>query len=143
MAVTLISAENMPPQFSSDAGTTWKTPVCIEDWSLDLATPTTETDTFCGKFTGLGVPGGSGSANCVASVTPAAGEVSVEDVLGWFVSKTNLTFRVQTPASGTPGTDLYISGAANITGMTITGAAKDNVKYTMSWAIQGALDNTP
>lgn len=141
MAVTLISAETMPPQFSSDSGVTWKTLVCIEDWSLDLSTPTTENDTFCGKITGLGVPGGTGSANAVFSTTPAAGEASGEDVLGWFISKTNLQFRALTPSPA--GTDFYLSAQANITGYTLTGAATDVVKVSVTWTLQGALDNTP
>lgn len=142
MAVTRISAETMPPQFSDDSGTNWQTLVCITDWTLTGATTTNETETFCGKFTSSGVPGMTGSANAVASTTPTAlTEVSIEEAVLWWNSKTALLFRVLTPSPG--GTDLYISGAALITNVTITGTAGQDVNFSIDWAIQGVVDITP
>lgn len=143
MAVTRISAADMPPQFSDDAGTTWQTLVCITDWTLNGATTTNETETFCGKFTSTGQPGMTGSANAVANVTPESTEVSMEEAVNWWVNKTSLTFRVQHPGSGTPGTNLFISGSALITNVTLTGTAGQDVNFSIDWAIQGTIDNTP
>lgn len=143
MAVTVIPAETMPPQFSADAGTTWLTPVCIDDWTFDGNTTTNEEETFCGKFTSVGAAGGTGTVNALASTTPAAGELSAEMALDWWVTKKSLLYRVQTPASGTPGTDFYMNAPALITNFGINGNAGQNVHYTFTFATQGTIDNTP
>lgn len=144
MAVTRISAELMPPQFSSDGGTTYKTLVCVTDWSLNGNTSTNDTDTFCGRFTSTGVASATGSANAVANTTPTAlSEVSLEDAFGWWVNKTALKFRAQYPATGSPGTDFYAQGDAVITNVTVTGTAGQDVQFSLDWAINGAIDNTP
>lgn len=143
MAVTTLSSELMPPQFSDDAGTTWQTLVCITDWTLTGATTTNETETFCGKFTSTGVPGMTGSANAVANITPTGTEVSLEEATSWWLGKTSLSFRVQYPGSGTPGTDFYIAATALITNITVTGTAGQDVNFSIDWSLQGTLDNTP
>ena len=143
MPVTRISAADMPPQFSDDGGTTWQTLVCITDWSLTGATTTNETETFCGKFTSRGVAGMTGSANAVANITPDATEVSLEEATNWWINDTTLSFRVQHPASGTPGTDYFISGSATINNVSVTGTAGQDVQFSIDWSINGAIDNTP
>lgn len=141
MAVTRISAETMPPRFSDDAGVTWQTLVCITDWTLTGATTTNETETFCGKFTSTGVPGMTGSANAVANTTPTATEVSVEEATNWWLNKTPLQFKVNYPDPA--GTDLYIAASALITNVTVNGTAGQDVSFSIDWALQGTIDNTP
>lgn len=141
MAVTVIPSETMPPQFSVDAGVTWLTPVCINDWSFDGATSTTDEDTFCGRFTAVGLASGTGTVNALASTTPAAGELSAEMALSWWVGKTPLLYRIANPSPA--GTDLYMNAAVLITNYNVSGGSPGNVHYSFTFATQGTIDNTP
>lgn len=140
-----LSSDLFVPEFSTD-GTTWKQLICITDWNFDLDAALTEEDTFCGSSTGVGIPKGKGSANFVAEFAPSGSQVSAEDVVNWVNSRQALSFRVQYPTSGTPGSDLYLASTgatAKMNHVNIQGAAKNNLKGTVDWFVDGVIDNTP
>jgi len=138
-----LQAKNYPPEFSSDSGTTWKTLICVSDWSLDGSNAVSKEETFCGQITGVGTPGMSGSANAACDTAPSGTQVSYKDALSWFAGSTLLQFRVQDPASGTPGTNFYTKFDCYITSLQQTFAAGEVIKFSIGWESTGALDITP
>jgi hypothetical protein len=139
-----LQAKNYPPEFSSDGGTTWKTLVCTQDWELTGTNTVNKEDTFCGQVVGVGIPGFAGSANAVCETAPTSGsQVSYEDVLGWFVGSTAVNFRVQDPASGSPGTNFYTTFSCYITGLTQSFASGEVIKFSVQWESTGTIDITP
>lgn len=129
----------IPIQLSSDGGTTWKTMICLTEWSLEGTVETTETETFCGKVTGLGTPSYTISTSAVADLAPSASQVSLEDVQSWFLNKTSLKFKAVSPADGS---DYYRAGDVRFSGVTETFAVGESVTFEVSMVVTN-LDITP
>jgi hypothetical protein len=127
-----IDATSMPPEFSDDGGTTWQTAICIKNWSLDGTTPTTEEETFCGKVTGLGEPGYTGTATAIGEFAPDTDSVSMEQMQAWWFNKTALKFRVQ---GGVAGADFYAAGDANITSFKPSFEVANSAAFDFGWTV--------
>lgn len=130
-------------ELSSDAGVTYKTLVCATDVSVNGETGVTETETFCGNIVGLGLPKVSFDVNAVCETAPTVSQVSHEDVIGWWVGKTALKYRMQTPTSGTPGGDFYLQGDCYVTNVGVATAVNDVVKFNVTFTGNGVPDVTP
>lgn len=124
-----IDASSIPPEFSADGGTTWLTVVCIKNWSLDGTTPTTEEETFCGKVTGLGEPGYTGTATAIGEFAPDVDAVSMEMMQSWWFNKTALKFRAVS------GSDFYVAGDANITSFKPTFEVANSAAFDFGWTV--------
>lgn len=136
-----IDASLIPPQFSSDGGTTWLTGICVKDWNLNGETPSNTIDTFCGPIVGLGTPGYTeGAASMVGEFAPSASQVSMELMQTWWFNKTALKFRAAYPNPA--GTDFYVFGDAKIKSFNPTFAVNDPTSFDASWSIEN-LDITP
>lgn len=140
--MAVLDAINFPPQFSTD-GTTYKDLICVKDWTLTGSNSVNQEETFCAVYSAIGNPSFSGSANAIADTAPTSGsQVSYEDVLGWFVNKTAIYFRVQSPTSGTPGTDFYTQFACYITSLEQTFTYGNKVGFSIGWESNGTIDIT-
>jgi hypothetical protein len=128
-----IDASSVPPQFSEDGGTTWLTVVCIKNWSLDGNTPSTEEETFCGKVTGLGEPGYTGTATAIGEFAPGVDAVSMEKMQSWWFNKTALKFMAESP-DGT-GTDFYVAGDAYITSFKPSFEVANSAAFDFGWTV--------
>lgn len=137
-----LQSKSYPPEFSTD-GSTWKTLVCVSDWQLSGTNTVNKDETFCAVYTGIGTPSMSGSANAVCETSPTSAQVSYEDALGWFTNGTAIKFRVQDPASGTPGTNFYTNFDCYITSITQSFATGQVIKFSLGWESSGTLDVTP
>lgn len=135
-----LDSVGIPIQISADSGTTWKTMICLTEWSLEGTVETTETETFCGKVTGLGTPSYTISTSAVADFAPSVSQVSLEDVQGWFLAKTSLKFKAEYPA-GT-GADYYRAGDVRFSGVTETLAVGESVAFDVSMVVTN-LDLVP
>lgn len=138
-----LQAKNFPPEFSSDGGTTWKTLVCVTDWTLDGSNTINKEDTFCSQVVGVGTAGFTGSANAVCETAPSGTQVSYEDALSWFTNATAIKFRVQSPASGTPGTEFYTNFDCYVTSLSQAFTVGEVVKFSIGWESTGTIDITP
>lgn len=138
-----LQSKNFPPEFSFDGGTTWLTLVCTQDWTHGTAVAVTEDETFCGVETGIGIAKGSGSANATCETAPSSSQVSYELCQTTCVAGTKIKFRIQSPASGTPGTDFYTSYDCYLTAVNQTFATNEVVKFDIAWSSTGVIDVTP
>ena len=140
--MAVLNAVSYPPEFSTD-GSTWKTLICVKDWTLSGTNTVNKEETFCAVYSAIGIPEMSGSANAVADTAPSSTQVSYEDALGWFAAGTLIYFRVQDPASGTPGSNFYTSFTCYITSIEQSFAYAQKVGFSIGWDSTGTLDIAP
>lgn len=141
---TPLQASNYPILLSSDAGTTYKTLVCIKDWHVPVSTATTDTPTMCGTFVGLGDITFNPSGTAILDSAPSGTQVTYEDMLAWQMSKTLLKFKVADPASGgSAGTIFYLNGDCYVTETDVTFNNGTLVEFSWTLKSSGILDNTP
>ena len=142
MAVTSLQSNLVPISTSVDSGTTWLNIVCKKGWTFNHETSTTEEETDCGTLTGVGSNKWSFDVEGVMSTTPGAGEASAETLLGYASAQTLLLIRTQYPTSGSPGTDLYASGSADLTNFRITNSVGSLMNFSATFSGTGRLDIT-
>lgn len=147
MAATEIQSLKVPFQVSEDNGTTWITIVCINEHTAPLTTDTTDTNTQCGIFTGVGPVKAAPTFNAVASTTPEAGQASVKQITNWAANQTRLKYRLQDPivdgSDGSAGSLLYLSGSGIISSLTMTFTVGDVAKFNGTLSLQGTISTTP
>lgn len=97
----LLASNQLPLEYSTDGGTTWKKIVCLRDSSFKLEVPTTKEETFCGVFTGTGISTFTFDVAGVFKTNPTlATEGSYAELKALAVAKTRFMVREQTPGTG-------------------------------------------
>jgi hypothetical protein len=134
---TYIQSVDAPIQLSWDSGVTWKTLVCLTNYSAPLAVPTNETDTFCGKLVGTGNAAMDFSGEAVVDATPNSNQVSVEDLAAAELAGTVLQARIAVPGTGSVGSQLYFRSDVIVESVTPKGTANDYIKFDFSLKGQG------
>lgn len=131
-------------EISTDSGATYKDLVCLQSADAGSSLPTTEEDTNCGSFTGLGVFKFNASLECVCEAEPTAAQVTYEDVVGWMKARTLVTFRYQNAATGsvTAGGAFYHQGEGYFTEANLTGTTGEVIKFTTTFNAIGDVDIT-
>lgn len=131
-------------EISTDGGATYKPLVCLQSADAGLELPTTEEDTNCGSYTGLGVLKQSVSLECVCEAEPTASQVTWEDVAGYMKARTLLTYRYQNAATGsvTAGGAFYFQGEGYFTTGELTGTTGEVIKFTAEFNAIGDIDVT-
>jgi hypothetical protein len=141
MAAQNVQSSSVPLLISSDAGTTKKTLTCLVSWNFSGSTTTTEEETFCGTFTGMGANKWETSFDGIVNITPTgASELSLEDMLALWHNQTEVQVTIQYPTSGTPGTDMFLQGDAYISAFGIQGQSGSSLKFSGTLKGNGALD---
>jgi len=132
-------------EISTDGGSSWKALVCLQSADSGLELPTTEEDTNCGSFTGLGVLKNSISLECVCELEPTVSQVTWADVAGWMKNRTLVDYRYQNAATGsvTAGDAFYFRGEGYFTTGNITGTTGQVIKFTTEFNAVGEVDVTP
>lgn len=136
-----IQSVNSPLELSTD-GVTWKVLICVASYTFDFTTPTSSTDTQCGRFTGLGFPGFTVTVQTVAEYDKTGTQVNQKDIIGWAAALTNLYVRVQSPANGgsyPAGNAYFFSGLCNVTGTSLNNTTNDPVKFSITLTGQGTV----
>lgn len=140
---TYVQSVDAPIQISFDGGTTWKTLVCLTNYSAPLAMPTNETDTFCGKLVGTGNAALDFSGEAVNDVAPNVNQVSFEDLAAYVISGDVLKARVAVPGTGSVGTQIFLQTDILVESVTHKGTANDYIKFDFSLKGQGLPSLTP
>jgi hypothetical protein len=128
----------VPLKISTDAGTTKKSIVCLQEAGFSFTTATTEEVSQCGTHTGKGASSWEYTTTIIVNTAPTAEtEVSYADLLALAVAKTDFLVYDQHPSDGS---DWYQSGTVFISNLTKTGGAEGLVKASMTLKGSGTLD---
>lgn len=138
-----IQSVSVPLELSSDGGITWKTVVCLTDWTLDLTVDNTVNQSFCGVDVGVSFPTFNGSVNAICETAPITNQLTYKTLAGWVNNLTKISFRIQSPGTGTIGNDFYHEGDCYITKLELKAQVKDTIKFSFDFIGTGVLDITP
>jgi hypothetical protein len=147
MATNEIQGSSVLAEFSFD-GATFKTMVCLTDQSLDGSISDNTTETQCGPIVSIGEPSYTLSGSATVNAAQTSTEVSYEDVLAWFNNKTKVFAKLQSPLNP-GGITLALGGAfyhyiqGYFTGVSLSAAVGDIVKFTWTFKGVGVMDITP
>ena len=115
--------------------------VCETTSSLSGSASVTTAVTKCNTITSVSAPTITFAVEGVAETSPSAGQVSVENMLGWFQGNTLLDIKYEDPEGG--GTNFYVQGTGYMTEFGITSPSEGNVSFTASFQLTGTIDVTP
>jgi hypothetical protein len=142
MAASNLQSNLVPFKISSDDGTTYKTLTCLTSANFSGTTSTTEEETQCGTFTGLGANKWEFTTEAVVNLTPTgASEVSYEDCLGFWHNQTLILVKQEYPDAA--GTDFYKQGEAYITSIGNAVQVGNSMTFSLTFKGNGALDIAP
>ncbi len=115
--------------------------VCETTSSLSGSASVTTAVTKCNTITSVSAPTITFAVEGVAETSPSAGQVSVENMLGWFQGNTLLDIKYEDPEGG--GTNFYVQGTGYMTEFGITSPAEGAVTFTASFQLTGSIDIIP
>jgi hypothetical protein len=115
--------------------------VCETTSSLSGSASVTTAVTKCNTITSVSAPTVTFAVEGVAETSPTSGQVSVENMLGWFQGNTLLDIKYEDPEGS--GTNFYIQGTGYMTEFGITSPAEGAVTFTASFQLTGSIDITP
>jgi hypothetical protein len=115
--------------------------VCETTSSLSGSASVTTAVTKCNTITSVSAPTVTFSVEGVAETNPSSGQVSVENMLGWFQGNTLLDIKYEDPEGS--GTNFYVQGSGYMTEFGITSPAEGAVTFTASFQLTGSIDITP
>ena len=125
-------------------GSSYKTLVCLASSSVNTTLDTSTDQTNCGVLTAPGQPSMTISFDAVCEVVPSGSQTSYSAMLAASVNKTLIAVRVQSPAfTGTSaGAIYYHQFSAYVTGVTLTQATAEFMKFSGTITSTGTLDIT-
>ena len=115
--------------------------VCETTSSLSGSASVTTAVTKCNTITSVSAPTITFAVEGVAETSPSAGQVSVENMLGWFQGNTLLDIKYEDPEGD--GTNFYVQGTGYMTEFGITSPAEGAVTFTASFQLTGSIDIIP
>jgi len=132
-------------EISTDSGATYKPLVCLQTVNLSTELPTTDEDTNCGRYTGLGIASQTVAIDAVCEAEPTISQVTYEDVIGWLFNRTLVTWRYRNAASGslTAGAAFYNQGTGYFVKADLTGQTGGVIKFAVEFKNIGTPDITP
>lgn len=123
---------NIPIQLSFDNGETWKDLVCLTNYSAPLTNPLNETETFCGKEVGEGIPALDFTGEAVSELEPLSTQVSQGDLELAMIAKERPLARTVSPITGSIGNLMRRESRVVVESVTPKGAANDVYKFDFS-----------
>ena len=115
--------------------------VCETTSSLSGSASVSTEVTKCNTLTSVASPTITFSVEGIAETSPSSGQVSLEQMLGWFTAKSLLDIKYEDPEGG--GTNFYVQGTGYMTEFGITSPSEGNVSFTASFQLTGSIDVTP
>lgn len=130
---------------SDDDWTTTYLAVCLVSQGMKRSRNTNKQDNQCGIAKASGSPDRTLDAEALTNLTPdavsgGAGEASYKKMSTWFEADTQLSFRRKVP---TDGSQLYQEGSCKIASIDDAAEVANNMTFSFSLEIEGALDETP
>lgn len=149
--MTPVQSSSAPIQFRKVGTSPWKTMICVDNYSVPIATTVTTTDTFCGRAVGLGVREFTPQLSAVFDSAPTSDQMTYSDALAAQISGDIWEFLVEIPGSGPApgsgsmsiGSQIYLSGQGFFTNTELQGAVNDVLKFTATFTGQGQVDINP
>jgi len=115
--------------------------VCETTSSLSGSASVSTEVTKCNTLTSVASPTITFAVEGIAETVPSAGQVSLEQMLGWFTAKTLLDIKYEDPEGS--GVNFYVQGSGYMTEFGITSPSEGNVSFTASFQLTGSIDVTP
>ena len=142
MALTEILASTIPIELSFDSEVSWKTLVCLENYTHQSEGDISESETWCGKVIGMSEPSVSLDFSAVCNSTPDGGtEASYADLQTVHYARTKIFYRIM---AGTTGRVFYHKGEGYITSLSLdASSASDTIKFSGTLTTTGTIDVTP
>lgn len=137
-----IQSVNLPLWLSED-GVTYKQLVCMENYTLQITTQNTKTNTFCGIALGLGANEFSIQFAAVCESAKTASQVTNDDIVRIQLALSTIWFKIQFPSPGSSSTNIFFSGQVAVTDFSLIGAVNEVVKFSGTLTGTGTLDITP
>ena len=125
-------------------GVSYKTLVCLSSSSVNTTLDTSTDQTNCGVLVAPGEPAMTISFDAVCEVVPSGSQTSYSSMLAASVNKTLIAVRVQSPVvSGSSiGVAYYHQFSAYVTGLTLTQATAEFMKFSGTITSTGTIDIT-
>lgn len=136
---TPVQSSSVPLSISFDAGVTYKSLVCMENYNITSTTTTTTDDTFCGRFIGLGPIGTQISGTGVCESAPLTTQVTQKDLRAAQNAGTLLYFQANYPIAGSAGGQISNNASGYCTATAEQLAAGALIKYTFTFLINGGI----
>lgn len=132
-------------KLSPDNWTTTYTLVCLSKQGMKRSRPVTKQDTQCGQAKAYGEVDRTLDFEALNELDPTAvsgsvGQASYKLVSSWFEANTQLRFKRAEPADGS---DLFQEGACKIASLDDDAEVANNMTFSGTLEIEGALDETP
>lgn len=142
MAQILGSVQNIDVDVAG--GSSYKTLVCLASSSVNTTLDTSTDQTNCGSVTSPGEPSITIDFDAVCEVSPSVSQVSYGSLLTASINKTLVSVRVQNPTvtGASVGTVYYHQFSAYITGLTLTQATAEFMKFSGTFTSTGTIDIT-
>jgi hypothetical protein len=128
-----------------DGGTSYKSLVCVSTGSLEGSADSTTEDTDCGSFTSVGSVTYTINADAICETAPTVSQVTYQDLLPKFNSKSLISVRWQNPVIGvtSAGSVYFHEFKAFITSLTMNKpSASGYVSFSVTLESSGAIDIT-
>lgn len=135
---TPVQSSGVVLQLSVDQ-VTWKTLVCLDGYSIESTTQTTTTDTFCGRFIGLGPVASQITGTGVCESTPLTTQCTQSDLRGWLASQVTVFVRANYPTGSSIGGQISNNASGFVTAVGEQMAVNNLVKFTFTILINGTL----
>lgn len=145
MATGSIAGNVQNLEIDPAGGTSYKTLVCLQNFSVNTQAKLTTEDTNCGQFTATGFPGASISFTAVCSVTPGGSEVTYGSLLTAVANSTLISVRVQNPTvtGASIGTVYYHQFSAYVSDLKLDQKTTDVMVFSGTINSTGVIDVTP
>jgi hypothetical protein len=129
---------------SPDNWTTTYTLVCVNKLGLKSSRAVNKQESQCGVAKEFGADDNTLDVEAINNLTPDAvvagvGEASYKLVRSWFVAVTELKWRRKTP---TDGSQLFQEGVAKIANIDDENSVGENMTFSFTLEIIGAIDET-
>ena len=143
MAQSVIQSVNLPLYISTDNGVTYKAIICIKGFTVTNTSPTTDADTQCGRFTGIGIEGTEIAGTGVLAMFPTASQLAYQDITALQLAITTVKYKIEYPSTGSIGGFLYQSGNALFSVTSVTDNSGQVVEFGFTLKSIGARSLTP
>lgn len=139
MASTPVQSSSVPLMLSFDGGVTYKALVCLENYNIAATTQTTTTDTFCGRFIGLGPIGTTITGSAVCETTPLTTQVTQKDLRTAQNAGTLIFVTADYPTLNSAGGQISNNASGYVTQSDEQFAVNNLVKFTFTLLINGGI----
>jgi hypothetical protein len=141
---TSINAKIQNIDIDVTGGSSFKTLVCLQNFSVNTQAKVTTEDTNCAQFSATGIPSMSISFNAICTTDPSGTEVTYNSLLQAVSNSSLINARVQNPTvtGASVGTVYYHQFYGYVSDVKLDQATGDVIKFSGTINSTGVIDTT-